>query len=104
MTTSCNCIADIDGKLEEHSLDSAIVWTDGQLIARTYTQLRRKDNGKPETRSRKPRLFAHSYCPFCGASYKNEPAKPGTSSALVAMLDDPKVAAAVNDQGGGRSA
>lgn len=104
MSKSCNCISEIDSKLEEHTLDTAICFSGNQLVARTYSNLRRKDNNRPETRSKKPRLFAHTYCPFCGVRYEVEPARPAKSSDLAAMLDDPKVAAAVNEQGGGRHA
>ncbi len=102
--TQCNCIADIDSKLEKHTLDTAICFSGNTLVARTYSGLRRRDNNRPETRSREPRLFAHTFCPFCGARYQAEPAKPASSADLVALLDDPAVAAAVNEKGGGRSA
>lgn len=104
MPNPCNCIADINSKLKEHSLDTAICFSDFELVSRTYTSLRRKDNDKPETRNKKPRLFAHTFCPFCGTRYTPEPAQPATSSDLTTLLDDPKVATAVNDQGGGRHA
>ena len=102
--TQCNCIADIDAKLEKHTLDTAICFSDNKLVARTYSSLRRRDNNKPETRSREPRLFAHTFCPFCGQRYNAEPPKPASSAELIAMLDDPTVASAVNEQGGGRAA
>ncbi|MFY9351659.1 MAG: hypothetical protein WBL20_07825 [Sphingobium sp.] len=70
----CDCISDIDSKLEEHSLDTAICFAGNALVARTYTSLRRKDNLRPETRSKKPRLFAHTFCPFCGERYDAESA------------------------------
>lgn len=76
MPNPCNCIADINGKLEEHTLDTAICFSNYELVERTYTTLRRKDTHKPETRSKKPRLFAHSFCPFCGTPYVSDPA-PG---------------------------
>ncbi|MGE4324126.1 MAG: hypothetical protein AB7E60_14010 [Sphingobium sp.] len=74
MPNPCNCIVDIDGKLEEHTLDTAICFFDNELVARTYTQLRRRDTDRPETRSKKPRLFAHTFCPFCGTRYAPAPA------------------------------
>ncbi len=67
---ACDCISEINAKLEEHSLDTGIAFSGGALIARTYTDLIRKDNGKKETRSKKPRLFAHNFCPFCGVDQR----------------------------------
>lgn len=101
---TCNCISEIDGKLDEHTLDAAICLSNNKLVARTYSSLRRKDNGRPETRSKKPRLFAHTFCPFCGTRYEMEPARQATSADLIALLDDPVIASAVNEQGGGRHA
>lgn len=72
----CKCIEEIDAKLEEHTLDTAICFSGNSLVARTYSGLRRKDNGKPETRSRQPRIFAHTFCPFCGTRYYAEPKGP----------------------------
>jgi hypothetical protein len=71
--TSCECITEIDARLEEHTLDTAICFSGNSLVARTYSSLRRKDTGRPETRSRKPRLFAHTFCPFCGERYVPAP-------------------------------
>lgn len=67
---ACDCITEINGMLEEHILDTSIAFSLGTLTARTYTDLIRKDNGKKETRSKKPRLFAHSFCPFCGVDQR----------------------------------
>ncbi|GAB7553156.1 hypothetical protein NRB_26620 [Novosphingobium sp. 11B] len=99
----CKCIEEINAALDEHTLDTAIVFSRDLrgMTARTYTGLMRKDNGKAETRSHKPRVFGHKFCPFCGSAY--DPA-PATSADLVKLLDDPNVAAAVNEQGGGRHA
>ena len=33
----CNCIADIDSKLEKHTLDTAICFSGNTLVARTYS-------------------------------------------------------------------
>ena len=98
---TCNCIADIDAGLEKHTLDTAICFSGNMLVARTYSGLRRRDNNRPETRSREPRLFAHTFCPFCGTRYVPEPI---SSADLIKSLDDPKIAGAINEQGGGRFA
>ena len=70
--SACNCIADINAKLEEHELDTSIVFGNNELTLATYTQLIRKDNRRPETRSKKPRIMAHTYCPFCGVRTRPE--------------------------------
>lgn len=76
---TCNCIAEIQSKLPEHKLDIAICFSreKNELTARTYTPLDRRDNGKRETRSKKPRLFSHTFCPFCGTRYEPAPAEEG---------------------------
>lgn len=104
MPNPCNCITDINSKLEEHKLDVSICFSGNELVARTYTSLQRKDNGRAETRSKKPCLVAHKFCPFCGTRYEPEPPKPIKSSELIALLDDPKIAESVNEKGGGRFA
>lgn len=76
----CNCINEIDAKLEEHRLDTAICFGENTLVSRTYSALIRKDTGNPERRSSKPRLFAHTFCPFCGTRYTPEPATPAASA------------------------
>ena len=76
--TQCNCIADFNEKLApEQELDVSIAFsrTSNRMTLQTFTSLRRKSTGKLETRSRMPRLAAHSFCPFCGTSY-NAPANP----------------------------
>jgi hypothetical protein len=72
--TACNCIATIEADLPEHKLDVAIMWSRSAntLTARTYTGLDRRDTGKAERRSSKPRLIAHTFCPFCGHRYDPE--------------------------------
>lgn len=83
MTEACQCISEIEAKLPEHKLDVAIVWSRpaNTLTARTYTGLERRDNGKPERRSSKPRMMAHNFCPFCGVRFEPEPAAPAESSS-----------------------
>lgn len=72
----CNCISEINGKLEEHELDTSIVFHKNSLIAATYTPLIRKDNSRAETRSKKPQLMAHTFCPFCGTRVRPEEGGP----------------------------
>ena len=76
---ACNCISEIQEKLPEHKLDIAICFSreKNELTARTYTPLDRRDNGKRETRSKKPRLFGHTFCPFCGTRYEAVPNAAG---------------------------
>lgn len=69
---SCDCIKIVDQKLNEtgHKLDVAIFWCGtNSLTARPYSRVLRKDNGKQETRNGKPKVFAFSFCPFCGEEY-----------------------------------
>lgn len=76
---TCNCITEINEKLPDHKLDVAICFSleKSELTARTYTSLDRRDNGKRETRSKHPRLFGHTFCPFCGTRYEPAPAEEG---------------------------
>lgn len=71
MTEACNCISTLEAELPEHKLDIAIMWSQrsNTLTARTYTRLNRRDNDKAESRSGKPRLVAHTFCPFCGVRH-----------------------------------
>lgn len=73
---NCNCIETVEGGLADHKLDIAIMWSRSAntLTAQTYTQLLRRDNGKPERRSGKPSYMAHTFCPFCGE--RIDPAEP----------------------------
>lgn len=71
---SCDCISEIEAELPEHKLDIAICFSraNNTMTARTYTALDRRDTGKRETRSKQPRIFGHTFCPFCGARYEDE--------------------------------
>ncbi len=79
---TCNCITEINEKLPEHKLDIAICFSreKNELTARTYTSLKRRDNGKRETLSKQPRLFGHTFCPFCGTRYEPAPAEEGCAA------------------------
>lgn len=76
---TCKCITEIESNLPEHKLDIAICFSHvrNTMTARTYTALNRRDNGKRETRSKYPRLFSHTFCPFCGTRYEPAPAEEG---------------------------
>lgn len=76
---ACNCITEFNAQLEEHELDTSIVFDrqNNTLVAQTNTRLNRKDNGREERRSGKPRLASHKFCPFCGTSYAPAPAEEG---------------------------
>jgi hypothetical protein len=76
---TCECITEIESKLPEHKLDITICFSrkHNTMTAQTYTALERRDNGKRETRSKQPRLFAHTFCPFCGTRYEPAPAEEG---------------------------
>lgn len=67
---NCKCIEDIDALLPDHKLDVSIVFSGNTLVAETFTPLIRRDNGRPETRSKHPRIFKHKFCPFCGTDMK----------------------------------
>lgn len=75
---TCNCIDEFNDKLEEHELDASIVISRSlnTMTMRTYTRLVRKDTEREERRSNKPRLAAHTFCPFCGTRYEPEAPKP----------------------------
>jgi hypothetical protein len=69
---ACTCIETIDAKLAEdgHSLDLAFVFSGNTIVARPYSRLLRKDNGRAETRSGRRCSFIASFCPFCGTKYE----------------------------------
>lgn len=75
---SCDCIKRVEEGLAGHKLDIAIMWRGNALVGETYTALTRCDNGRKETRSGKPKIFAHTYCPFCGVKYAGQPVDGGT--------------------------
>ncbi len=71
---SCTCITDINAKLADDrlELDVALMFSGNSLVARPYSRLMRKDNGRPETRSGRKTMFAATFCPFCGTAYSEE--------------------------------
>lgn len=76
MPQKCTCIADFNEKLApEQELDASIVFsrTTNEMLLATYTTINRKSTGRAENRARMPRIAAHSFCPFCGVSLKDEP-------------------------------
>lgn len=87
---TCNCITDIENKLEEHTLETAIMFGQNacELTCQTFTGLKRRDTRKSETRSGKPRIFAHTFCPFCGTRYRPEKPQADTTE-LPAVIDGP---------------
>ncbi|MDB5724975.1 MAG: hypothetical protein JWQ16_1729 [Novosphingobium sp.] len=72
---SCSCVEHVNDLLAPGAkLELAIMFRDNELIARPYSRILRKDNGRPETRRSKAGIFAFSHCPFCGVAYDAEPA------------------------------
>lgn len=75
---SCECISEFNDKLApDQQLDASIVFSrsTNRMTLQTYTNLIRKDTGKAENRRSKPRLAAHTFCPFCGTRYDDQPAQ-----------------------------
>lgn len=75
---TCSCISDFNAKLDGQELDTGVCLSPDlkSMGMRTYTGLIRKDTGKAENRRSKPRLAAHTFCPFCGTAYEPQPAVP----------------------------
>jgi hypothetical protein len=73
----CECIADINSKLDGQELETSICISRDllQMTLRTSTALMRKDTGKRENRRSKPAVAAHTFCPFCGERYEADTAK-----------------------------
>lgn len=68
----CDCIDKMQAELPDHKLDVSLAIRAGSMNMETYTALLRKDNGRRESRSKQPRLIAHSFCPFCGVSLRGD--------------------------------
>lgn len=66
---TCNCIGEIERLNPDNKLEIAIMLRGNSLTAETCTNLLRSDNGKRESRSGKPKIAAHTFCPFCGTRY-----------------------------------
>lgn len=69
----CNCIADIESKLDGQKVEIAIFFAKNQLEARPHIGLCRADTNRRENRRGKPKVLAPKFCPFCGESYEALP-------------------------------
>lgn len=78
---TCSCISDINAQLDGQQLDTSICLSHDMrgMYLRTFTGLIRTDTGKAEKRSSKPRIAAHTFCPFCGTRYDPQPAVPASA-------------------------
>ena len=81
---ACNCIETINAELKEHTLEAGILLRKNGMTSETYSGLIRKDNYRLETRSKKPRYFAHTFCPFCGVRYRDEAEEAAAIAQAVA--------------------
>ncbi|WP_313335734.1 hypothetical protein [Sphingobium yanoikuyae] len=99
MTKPCNCIAEVNKTLAQHN--TMLVFTLFGTPSRVIVDTTQVETGRGK---KKAAAMIATFCPFCGERYEPEPARPATSADLTAMLDDPTVAAAVNEQAGGRAA
>lgn len=75
---TCTCISDINAQLDGQELDTSLCLSRDlkSMEMRTYSGLIRKDTGKAENRRSKPRVAAHTFCPFCGTRYTPQPEEP----------------------------
>jgi len=80
---TCACITQIEARLANHRLDTTMILdrSANSLTLATYTALVRRDTGNRETRSKQPRLVAHTFCPFCGVRQQPEPVAPAAALA-----------------------
>lgn len=85
---TCKCIETIEAELPEHKLDVGLsISRDfNSMTMRTYTALQRRDNGRTETRSKKPRQVVHTFCPFCGVRYEDGPDPADRYQEAIALL------------------
>lgn len=75
MAKPCNCINNFNEKLApEQELETSLVFSrsGNSMSLQTFTSLMRKDTGNRENRRSKPRIAAHTFCPFCGASMSGD--------------------------------
>lgn len=81
---TCNCIEQFNAKLDGQELDTSLTISRDlkRMSVVTYTNLMRKDTGKVENRRSKPRLAAHTFCPFCGTRYEPVEAKDAPAMEL----------------------
>lgn len=70
---TCSCIADLDALLPaDNRVEILLSLVDGQLVARAFSNIIRRDTEKIERRRGRASSICATFCPFCGTRYQPE--------------------------------
>jgi hypothetical protein len=98
---TCSCIADLDALLPaDNRVEILLSLVDGQLVARAFSNIIRRDTEKVERRRGRASSICATFCPFCGTRYQPDTTdRPATASGGEATGVAPPAASNSPDQG-----